>query len=165
MTRCIHILLLCLSALLPSHAMAGETVRAFTPESFAAIKTARAGKPFILGFWSVSCSHCPSELRALASLRQRHPRAEVVLVSTDTPAEAPEAARLAATYGLAKTELWVFADEIPERLRFAIDRRWQGELPRTYFFDATGAHEAVSGVIPADALEAWARAHFGNPGG
>lgn len=165
MTRCVAILLIGLSALLPSYTTAGESVRAFTADSLAAIKAARAGKPFILGFWSVACSHCPSELRALASLRQRHPRVDVVLVSTDTPADAQEAARLAATYGLAKTELWVFADEIPERLRFAIDRRWQGELPRTYFFDATGAHEAVSGVIPGDALEAWARANSGNPGG
>ena len=40
-------------------------------------------------------------------------------------------------YGLGKVEQWVFADPMPERLRFEIDRRWYGELPRTHFYDRT----------------------------
>lgn len=136
-----------------------DNVRHFTANSYNQIEQARAGKPFVLAFWSVSCSHCPSELRALARLQRQYPQLEIVLVATDTPQDAADASHLAAEYGLAGSEQWIFADEVPERLRFAIDRRWHGELPRTYFFDGRSAPAGVSGVIPPEKLEAWVIAH------
>lgn len=136
-----------------------DSVRHFTADSYAQIEQVRAGKPFVLAFWSVSCSHCPAELRALAQFQRRYPRLEIVLVATDTPQDAADASRHAAEYGLAGSEQWIFADEVPERLRFAIDRRWHGELPRTYFFDGRNAPTGVSGVIPPEKLEAWILAH------
>lgn len=136
-----------------------DHVRHFTADSYKRIEQARDGRPFVLAFWSVSCSHCPSELRALARLQRQYPRLDIVLVATDTPQDADDASRLAAEYGLSASEQWIFADDVPERLRFAIDRRWHGELPRTYFFDGRNAPAGVSGVIPPEKLEAWVMAH------
>lgn len=136
---------------------ASSSPRAFVPGSYQKILADHRGKPFILSFWSVSCTHCPAELRALAELKRRFPRLELVVVATDSPEEGAEAARMAREYGLASVPLWIFASEMPERLRFEIDRGWYGELPRTYFFDRNHKVEAVSGLVPEARLQRWAQ--------
>lgn len=118
------------------------------------------GKPFILAFWSASCTHCPTELKALGELSRKYPKLEVVLVAADSPAETPELERLAQDYGVTRQARWVFADAQPERLRYEIDRRWYGELPRTYFYDSRGARQGRSGVQPAEQLEQWVVEHL-----
>jgi hypothetical protein len=95
----------------------------------------------------------------LGQLLKRTPGLEVVLVATDTPAEAAQLARLAAEYGLGRQPQWVFADEQAERLRFQLDRRWYGELPRTYLYDRQHRREGHSGLIPAAQLERWLAAN------
>lgn len=134
-------------------------VRPFVSGSLEQIQSERAGKPFILALWSASCTHCPAELKALGQLLKRTPGLEVVLVATDTPAEAAQLARLAAEYGLGRQPQWVFADEQAERLRFQLDRRWYGELPRTYLYDRQHRREGHSGLIPAAQLERWLAAN------
>ena len=42
---------------------------------------------------------------------------------------------------------WAFGDEAPERLRYALDPKWHGEKPRTYWFNAKGERTAYSGVV------------------
>ncbi len=96
-------------------------------------------------------------MKALGDLKRRHPKLEIVLVAADTPDDAQQTAQLAKSYGLGKVEQWVFADPIPERLRFEIDRRWFGELPRTHFYDHAHKVEAVSGVVPEERLQRWIR--------
>lgn len=148
-------LLLILGAM--SAAAAEIPVRPFVSGSMAQIQAGRQGKPFILAFWSVACTHCPAELKTLGELKRRHPGLDIVLVAADTPAESAETAQLARSYGLGQVEQWVFADPVPERLRFEIDRRWYGELPRTHFYDRAHKVEAVSGVVPTDRLQRWVR--------
>ncbi|WP_371323936.1 TlpA disulfide reductase family protein [Dechloromonas sp. ZY10] len=140
-------------------ALAQAELRSFVSGSLEQIQAERAGKPFILALWSASCTHCPAELKALGQLLKRTPGLDVVLVATDTPAEAAQLTRLAAGYGLGRQAQWVFADEQPERLRFQIDRRWYGELPRTYLYDGQHRREAYSGLIPAAQLERWLAAN------
>jgi thiol-disulfide isomerase/thioredoxin len=151
-------LLLCLFAIAPL-VSAAEAVRPFVTGSLAKIVAQRQGKPFVLAFWSVSCAHCPMELKALGEIRKRNPQVDIVLVAADTPDEAPLTAQLAASYGLGKVEQWVFADDMPERLRFEIDRRWHGELPRTHFYDREHRIEVVSGVVPKQQLLGWMKAN------
>lgn len=151
------VLLFALLAGVAGHAAA--EVRPFGPGSLPQIQAERSGKPFILALWSAACTHCPSELKALGDLTRQHPGLDIVLVAADTPADIPQLERLAADYGLGRQAQWVFADAQPEKLRFAIDRRWYGELPRTYFFDAQHRREAGSGVMPVERLERWARDH------
>lgn len=138
--------------------LAQADVKPFESGALEKIRAARAGRPFILSFWSLECAHCPKELKALGELARRHPALDVVLVSTDTPAEAAALASFAAQSGLARAEQWVFAGDA-QRLRYEIDRRWWGELPRTYLHDAGHRAEGVSGVISGEALAKWAKEH------
>lgn len=149
-------LLLTLLLLATALATAGD-VQPLLAGSTGKILAARSGKPFMLAFWSIGCAHCPQELRALGELQRRYPQLDLVLVSTDTPADATEIAATARGYGLAGNEQWVFAEDVPERLRAEIDSNWHGELPRTYLYDREHRVEAVSGVIPAKRLARWAR--------
>ena len=144
-------------AAIPAAQAASETPRPFVSGSLQKIVAERQGKPFILAVWSVTCTHCPEELKALGKLKAAHPALDIVLVAADAPEDGPQAAALAKRYGLARAPQWVFADEAPERLRYEIDRRWHGELPRTYFYDRQHAVEAVSGRVPASQLAQWVR--------
>lgn len=139
-------------------ALANE-LRPFASGSLARIEAEHRGKPFILTLWSASCTHCPAELKALGELSRRYPRLPIVLVAADTPAEAPELERLAQSYGLGGQARWVFADAQPERLRMEIDRRWYGELPRTYFYDGR-QRTGRSGALPAEQIEQWIQEHL-----
>lgn len=130
-------------------------VRPFMNGSLQKIENERAGKPFILALWSATCTHCPAELSALGGLAAQYRGIDIVLIATDTPAEMAQLEKLATGYGLGAKSQWVFAEEQPERLRFEIDRRWHGELPRTYFFDAQHRRTAVSGIVPPEQLERW----------
>lgn len=150
-------LLACLCLLLAGTVHAEQAVRPFVSGSLAKIVAERQGKPFIVALWSVSCTHCPEELKTLARLRQAHPALDIVLVATDDPEEAPRTRDLARRYGLGDVPQWIFAEAMPERLRFEIDRRWYGELPRTMFFDRSHQVESVSGLVPEARLTRWVR--------
>lgn len=136
--------------------MACAEVKPFESGSLTKIRAAREGRAFILSFWSLECAHCPKELKALGELKRRHPALDVVLVSTDTPADAAALAEFAAQSGLARAEQWVFAGDA-QRLRYEVDRRWWGELPRTYFHDAAHRVEAHSGLVSTETLGRWAK--------
>ncbi len=132
---------------------ASAELRAFTGDSLEAIKRDFAGRPFILSLWSISCSHC---LRDLPMLKQAAARgANLVLVSTDSLDDAEEIRAALRRAGLARGDSWVFADDVPERLRYAIDPDWHGELPRTYLYDRAHGREAVTGLLSRKQLEQW----------
>lgn len=158
-TRLPRALFLVLSGLLLSavSCAAEEPVRPFVAGSLQKIAGERQGKPFILALWSVTCTHCPEELKTLGRLKQANPGLDVVLVSTDDPEDTPRVRELARRFGLAAAPQWVFAEAAPERLRFEIDRAWYGELPRTMFFDRKHQVEAVSGLVPPERLARWVR--------
>lgn len=131
--------------------VAAQELKPFASESLAQITAIRAGQPFVLAFWSLTCAHCQQELADFG----RRQTANLVLVSTDTPAESEAIRTTLARHGLEKVEVWVFADEFAERLRYAVDRHWAGELPRSYFYAADGSRRAVTGRPEAVLLERW----------
>lgn len=143
-----------LLCLLVSSAQAAE-LRPFVRGSVKEIAAARPGKPFILAFWSLTCTHCREELGLLGGLLKQHPALEVVLVSTDTPDDGAAIAATLAEHRLERAEAWVFADSFVERLRADIDRKWHGELPRTYLYDPAHQAQAHSGKLGAEQLAAW----------
>lgn len=147
-------LLLCLST---ACASAAQELKSFMRGSQQQIISARAGKPFIIGFWSLTCTTCRDELTLLGKLAQKYRNLNLVLVSTDSPEQKQEIAGTLQRYRLGNIESWVFADSYTERLRFEVDPQWYGELPRTYFFDAEGRSTAISGKIDRDQVERWIR--------
>ena len=56
--------------------------------------------------------------------------------------------------GLDAVESWGFAG-FASRLRFEIDPRWHGELPRTLLIAADGSTKALTGVAELDEVRAW----------
>ena len=147
---------LVLLALLAGTAAQAAAPRPFVAGSMQQIRAAYAGRPFVLALWSLTCSHCQEELAQLGTLQRRHPELNVVLISTDTPDDAAALTATLTGHGLARAEAWVYADGFAERLRFEIDPRWGGELPRTYFFDRAHAVTARSGALAPVELERWA---------
>lgn len=137
----------------------GAALKPFQRGSVEHIVEARDGRPFILTFWSIDCTHCRAELERLAELAKRHPKLELVLVSTDTPAAAADILATLRRDGSPRAERWVFADDFVERLRFEIDPRWYGELPRTYLYGPGKNREAITGRIAPERLTRWLRAN------
>ena len=141
---------MCLSAL-----SAAQEIKPLVHGSYQEIVAARSGKPFIVNFWSLSCSYCKVELAMFKKLLKKHPRLDLVLVSTDTPEEQAEVRATLKQYKLGKAQAWVYADSYTERLRFEVDKSWQGELPRSYFYGANGERLAFSGKLEQAEVEQW----------
>lgn len=138
-------------------AQAGEvTLKPFDAQSPAAIRSAHAGKPFVLVLWSLHCAPCREEMPHWVALKRRHPQLPILLVAADGPEDEAGVRTLLARTPHAGIETWTFADEYVERVRYAIDREWRGELPRAYFFDAAHRAEARSGKIDPAWAQAWA---------
>lgn len=153
MRRCLLLLLLLFA--LPALA---SDMRPFVAGSRAEIERAHAGKPYVLAFWSVDCAYCAEELQQLDALARSRPEISLMLVSIDGPEMQSEAAAyLKRVLPDTRAQRWIFAEEDTEHLRFSVDRRWHGELPRSYFHDAAGQVRATSGRLDPQWLAQWAR--------
>lgn len=127
----------------------------FQADSLPKIVQARQGKPFLLVLWSLDCSVCMKELDTWSGLLKKQPKLNLVLVSTDAPELAGEAAAVLEMRGLGAAEAWIFAEGDSPELRYAVDPSWYGELPRSYFYEADGQRRGVSGAIDEAELNAW----------
>lgn len=129
-------------------AHAAETIQAFEPETFNQIVASRAGKPFVIMVWSLDCVYCAQSFEVLSDARKKS-GLDVVTIATDS-LEDGESLRLIATK-LARFQLtgnaWAFGSSPPEQLRYAIDPKWRGELPRSYWFNRDGKVVAHSGLV------------------
>lgn len=146
--RCFRPLAGLLLAALATTALPGP-MQPFEPATMQRIVDARQGKSFVLVLWSLDCAFCLTSLDVLAKEMRRRKNLEVVTISTDPvndPQTAPVMNQRLARLGLDRNN-WAFGDLPPERLRFAIDRAWHGEMPRSYWFNAKGERVAYSGVI------------------
>ncbi|MBI3391555.1 MAG: redoxin domain-containing protein [Nitrospirae bacterium] len=134
-------------------------LKPFDRGSYKEIVTARSGKPFILVFWSLTCPYCREDLSLLGNLRRKYPGLDLVVVSTDSPGEAPAIAEVLREHSLDGCETWVFADPFSERLRAEVDLTWYGELPRFHLSGGDGKTRVVIGRADPGDLEAWIRAN------
>lgn len=127
----------------------------FVQGSMREVARSHAGKHFILAFWSLSCVHCKANLELFGKLVKQHPQLPLVLVSTDSPEENTAIVATLEKYGLEELQTWVFADRFVERLYFEIDRRWRGELPRTYLYEATHQARTLTGRLDEAETRLW----------
>jgi hypothetical protein len=136
-----------------NYASAADQVRVFESGSFQQIVASHKGAPFVVVVWSLDCDYCLPSFKALAT-EQHHRKLPVVTISTDsasdTDATRAIAKKIHAT-GLA-SETWAFGAAPSEQLRFAIDPKWRGEMPRSYWFDSQGRVIHHSGVIKPDTI-------------
>lgn len=133
----------------------------FEADSLARIVAAQKGKPFMLLVWSLECEYCQASLDTLAQAKKTRKDLQIVTISTDLLEDEQAAAlmrkRLAAL-GMSN-QAWAFGAAPPEQLRYAIDPKWHGEMPRSYWFDAKGEKVAHSGVITPALIARMAGSH------
>lgn len=142
--------------------LAASPVRAAAPppfetETYAALKASHAGRPFILHFWGLSCTPCLAELPRWGELVHDYPSLGLVLIAADPFREDP--ARIETTLGkagLGEVESYAFAEDFVERLRYSVDPKWRGELPRTVLVARDGTAVTISGTAEPGRLRAWA---------
>lgn len=138
-----------------------DAPKPFDAATPAALAQRFAGKPYLIAFWSVECPHCQGELELFARLLRERPNLPLVLVSVDAPVQTSAVTQRLAELDLAKADNWQFADARAERLRFAIDRKWRGELPRNYLFDEKHQVRVYSGAMSEEVLRRWLATHSG----
>ena len=143
-------------ALAGAHAALAAEPRAFGRGSFGAILQAHRGQPMVVHLWGLTCAPCLVELPRWGELARERRLPALVLIAADP---APQAmAQVAATLervGLGGAESWSFADGFAERLRFEIDPKWAGELPRTVLIAADGSRTVLEGVADLARVRAW----------
>ena len=61
---------------------------------------------------------------------------------------------------LDQVDNWIFADANPQKLRYEIDPKWYGEVPRTYFLDKDHQRVGISGSVPRETMETMIREIF-----
>ncbi len=113
------------------------------------------GKPVMMVLWSIECSACLKELRQIGEFIKSNPDLNIIFVSTDAGVDFSEIDNAMTERGLPAVSKWAFADENTQALRYEIDPKWYGELPRTYFYDNNHRRIGLSGIIKHDHLAAW----------
>jgi len=136
----------------------------FGPGSMRDIEKAYDGTPFIVAVWSTDCPPCRRELALLSAFSDEHPDVPVVLIATDPADNADSVAQILASSDLVRADAWQFGDAGAERLRYAIDAGWRGEMPRSYLYGYDGSRVGLSGPISEDLLERWLAVSSGDQG-
>ena len=142
-----------------SSSIAAPTLKPFDTQSLDEILQHRQGQAFVLMLWSIDCPPCIQELAQIQQLRQQFSSNSLVLVSTDDIGHADEIQRLLTQHQLEHMDNWVFANPMPERLRYRIDPAWYGELPRSYFYQASHQRQPHSGRLTNEMLKGWLDNH------
>jgi thiol-disulfide isomerase/thioredoxin len=156
----LSIILICATAK-PVHA--DTSLRAFEADSLEKIQAAYKGKPFLLVLWSLDCPPCRKELTLLSAVKKRHPDFHLVLISTDASEQSAQVASILASHRLVISDAWLFSETSAERLRYAIDPSWYGEMPRSYFYDPEHNRVGVSGALKAEQIESWLTSYRTGP--
>lgn len=154
MTRFMHLIFkLCL--LLPGMSLAAAPLQPFEPDSLQNIVKQHQGKPFVLFVWSLDCVYCQASLDHLAQAKRDNKALTVVTLSTDAasdPEAAPMMQKRLSELNLTR-DAWAYGSATPEKLKYALDPKWYGEKPRSYWFNAQGERVAYSGVLNAATIK------------
>lgn len=108
-----------------------------------------------LGGVGILCPPCRRELALLSAFSAKHPGVPVVLIVTDPSDNTQAVTQILDRFALPDAGLWRFGDAGNERLRYAIDPKWHGELPRSYLYDANGDRVGISGPLSDELLQRW----------
>ncbi|MDT8364315.1 MAG: hypothetical protein RQ714_06670 [Nitrosomonas sp.] len=90
----------------------------------------------------------------LSELKKEWPDIYVITLSTDDIIDHDLIGKILAQHELDTAENWIFADSNAQKLRYEIDPKWFGELPRTYFIDQARQRTGISGGLTREQYEA-----------
>jgi thiol-disulfide isomerase/thioredoxin len=133
-----------------------EDARPFAVASLQQLLDAQKGRPVIVHFWGLTCGNCMAELKEWGDFARAHPDAMLVLVNWDQRgARADQVTPALQKAGLGSIPSFALGSGFEEKLRFAIDRDWMGELPYTRLISIDGSATTFSGSADFADLGAW----------
>jgi thiol-disulfide isomerase/thioredoxin len=135
---------------------AAEPPRVFDSTSWQALLNAHKGQPVIVHFWGFTCGNCMVELDAWGRFAEKHRGAKIAFVNWDRRGADPARIdRALAKSGMGEIESYVLANGFEEKLRFAVDHDWMGELPYTRLISGDGSVTTFSGAADFEQLSKW----------
>lgn len=126
----------------------------FKSGSYRQILANNAKHPFMLVVWSINCPSCLKDMDLLSRIHKNRPELKIIMLAADDLSAADQIQQIVHKNRLSDIDHWVFADENTQKLRFEIDPKWYGEIPRTYFFDKTHQRTGISGVLSTEDYDA-----------
>ncbi len=133
--------------------VAASQTQAFIFGSYKKILANNAKQPFLLAIWSINCVSCMKDLALLRDIHTQKPELKIILLAADELSASAQIHAILEKLQLTSLENWVFADDNDQKLRFEIDPKWYGEIPRTYFFNAAQQRTGISGVLSKERYE------------
>jgi thiol-disulfide isomerase/thioredoxin len=128
----------------------------FVRGTWAQLLKAKAGQPAVMHFWGLTCAPCLTELPHWAALKKERPGMALVMIAADpAPEDTADLKSTLTRAGLDKAESWAFADGFIERLRFEIDPKWRGEMPRTILIAHDGKATTLPGLADLAYIRKW----------
>ena len=122
-------------------------IKLFQKDSYQQILSDYKNQPLVLTLWSVTCSSCLAEMELIHQVHLQNPKLNIIMLSVDGPEFHQEMTQIIKQEKLSEIEHWCFAEDNSPALRYAIDKRWYGVLPRTYFFDRQHNKTGISGML------------------
>ena len=137
-------------------AYAESLPHAFDSTSWQTLLSTHKGRPVIVHFWGFSCGNCLVEMNDWGRFAKSHPDAAIAFVNWDRRGADPARIRSELEKaGLGSVQSYVLANGFEEKLRFAVDHDWMGELPYTRLIASDGTATTFSGAADFTKLSRW----------
>lgn len=127
-------------------------LKLFDVGSFEQVVKKKDKKDHLVILWSFDCPPCIKELQKVSVLNQQYPAYQLTLINTDGLEEQARVKTLLEKYNLLTLDNWIFSGADEEKLRYDIDARWFGDLPRSYFFPIQGKVKRLRGALTSAEL-------------
>ena len=128
------------------------SLQSFDIGSFEQIVSDKNKQDHLVILWSFDCPPCITELEKISELHQQFPDYQLTLINTDAVDEQVRVKKILQQFNLAGLDNWGFANSDEEKLRYDIDPRWYGDLPRSYFFPLQGKTKRLRGALTSAEL-------------
>ncbi len=133
-------------------------LKPFTSGSYRQLLDEYSDKPLVLMIWSINCASCLKKMPVMSELHKRMPEVNLIMLAIDDASASEQANTILAEHELNQSDNWIFAEANPQKLRYEIDPKWYGEVPRTYFIDKNHQRIGISGSVPDERIEAMIKA-------
>jgi thiol-disulfide isomerase/thioredoxin len=140
-------------------ALAANAPRLFDSANWRTLASSHNGRPLIVHFWGFTCGNCMVELNDWGKFAKAHPGVAIAFVNWDRRGADPSRiAQALDKAGLGGVQSFVLANGFEEKLRFAVDHDWMGELPYTRLIAGDGTATTFSGTADFKKLSQWLEA-------